>query len=31
MKQLFKLLFIFLVIAVLPACGPHYKKRSLSY
>lgn len=31
MKQLIKILFIFLVIAVLPACGPHYKKRSLSY
>lgn len=31
MKQLIKLFSIFLVIAVLPACGPHYKKRSLSY
>ncbi|GMU18840.1 MAG: hypothetical protein AMXMBFR12_00320 [Candidatus Babeliales bacterium] len=31
MKQLLKLLFIFLVIAVLPACGPHYRKKSLSY
>lgn len=30
MKQFLKLLFIFLVIAVLPACGPHYRKKSLS-
>lgn len=30
-KQIFKLFFIFLVIAVLPACGPHYKKRALAY
>lgn len=31
MKQFLKLFFIFLIIAVLPACGPLYKKRSLSY
>jgi hypothetical protein len=31
MQQFLKLSFIFLAIAVLPACGPHYKKRSLSY
>lgn len=31
MKQLIKLFSIFLAIAVLPACGPHYRKRSLSY
>ncbi len=31
MKQFFRLFFIFLVVAALPACGPHYKKRSLSF
>lgn len=31
LKQFLKFFFIFLAIAVLPACGPHYKKRSLSY
>lgn len=31
MQQLLKLSLIFLAIAVLPACGPHYQKRSLSY
>lgn len=31
MKQFLKLFFIFLIIAVLPACGPHYQKQSLSH
>lgn len=31
MKQLIKLFSIFLAISLLPACGPHYRKRSLTH